>query len=1178
MRSVPLRARRRLAAGSCLTLLAGMALAVLPSPAPADAAIDASAVVTDGNARFEVITPTLIRLEYAGDRSFQDATTFNAVNRSLPAPPFTTTVTADGFREIRTDAVTLRYRQGSGPFTRSNVSMTMTGSGITATPAFPSYCVVSAACEAENALLLGRASAAHNHTGNTGSGFVAGYEKAGSGITVSVSGVPSAGVYRLAVRYANSVGGDGQNTTRTVSAQVNGATGPRLTLPATASWDTWGTAAATVNLTAGTNTVGLVYQAGDSGRINVDSIAVTPTSSTGYPAADTGLLTTGYGAGPTNTLGGWARALDNPARVPAYQNPGLLNRDGWYLMDDTRTALLSADHKVGARPGHGTQPYQDGYLFGYGRDYKRALGDLNALTGGSNLLPQSAYGVWYSRYEAYSTADYQNTLLPKFRSSFVPLDWLVVDTDFKSPSTWNGWNWNPSLFPNPQAFMDWTKQQGLSVSLNVHPTISEADPKYAQTNATAGGLELDNGKDHLFDWSKPAQLTAYQNLHKPFEQQGVRAWWLDYCTYCGGSTASDPHVGPDNLINQAYADSGAARGLRGFAFSRIGSAEYSGLEGSYPVGPWSERRNTLQFTGDTPEGWDFLRFATRFTADEAAAGLSNVSHDIGSFHGDHLADDLYARWVQLGTFQPVDRLHSDHADRLPWQYGAEAEASATRFLRLREALVPYTYTQARRANTTGVPIVRPMYLEYPTTDAAYNVPGQYLYGDNLLVAPITTPNANGSGSASVWVPPGSWTDWFTGATYTGPATVTITAPMSRMPVLVKGGGIVTTRTEHVDNQTEGALRGLTVNVAAGANGAFSLYQDAGEGTGFQRGESATTPLSWNDANRTLTVGATAGSYPGAATARAYTLRLSNSSAPTAVSVDGRQVPETAWSFNSGTRTVTVTTDTLPVGSAHTVTLSGSATANPASGVAGGAGGLCLDVRGGTAAEGQPVQLYTCNFTTAQQVTYAGDNTVRVLGRCLTPNGTGNGAAVSTTTCTGAAAQTWTRHTNGSLVHSSGRCLDVPSGNTTPGAVQLQLYDCVSGVAAQTWRLPAGPFTASGGLCVDVAGADPMSATAIQLFACNSSDAQRWFTPGDQTVRVFGKCLDAARGGTGNGTPVQLYDCNGTNAQKWTSRADGTLLNPNSGRCLDVREGLMRSGDRLQLYDCNTTPAQRFRLG
>ncbi|MEU3460772.1 ricin-type beta-trefoil lectin domain protein [Streptomyces sp. NPDC006733] len=1170
------RGSSALSAVSCLTLLLALLVTGGAAAPPARAASNA---VLDGNARFEVLGPTLLRLEYAGDGVFQDATTFTAVNRAFPIPAFTTTVSADGYREIRTSGLTLRYRQNSGPFTAANLSVTLTGSGVQAAPAFPSYCTVNSACEAENGLFSGRAATAYDHTGNTGSGFVAGFEGTGSGVAQDVSQIPATGSYRLAVRYANATGSTGSLSTR-----INGAAGPTLNLPATASWNAWSTASATVNLTAGTDTVGLLQSAQNTGKVNIDSIAVTPLSTTTYPAASTALTTTGYGAGPTNALGGWSRTLDNPRTLPVPEHPGILSRDGWYLLDDTRTALLSTagtGHTVTDRPSHGAQPYQDGYFFGYGQNYKQGLADLNTLTGGIALLPQSAYGVWYSRYYGYSFADYQNTLLPAFRSTNTPIDWLVTDTDWKAPTQWNGWNWNPALFPNPQAFLDWTKQQGLALSLNIHPTIDSGDPKFAAANSQAGGLLPDGGNTYAFDWSRPAHLASYLALHQPFEQQGVRTWWLDYCTNCGGSTASDPHVAPDNLINQAYADDAAAKGLRGFSFARIGGSEQGGDDSNYAAGPWSERRNTMQFTGDTPATWDMLAFETRFTADEAAAGLSNISHDIGSFHGGHLPDDLYARWLQFGAFQPIDRLHSDHGDRLPWNYTGAAAASAASSLRLRESLLPYTYTLAQQAHTTGVPIVQPLYLNYPTQAAAYSSPGEYLYGDNVLVAPITTPNdASGNGSAAVWVPPGSWTDYFTGRSYTGPATVTITAPLSRMPVLIKAGGILPTRTDYVDHQAQRPLTQLTVNVAAGANGSFALYQDAGEGTGYQSGQSTSAPLSWNDATRTLTVGAQSGSFGGAPTARAYTLRLANAAAPTAVFIDGVQVPETAWSWNVNRRTVTVTTAALPLGSAHTVTLSGSATANPTAGEVLGAGGLCLDVRGGLPDDGTALQLWGCNHTAAQQVSAPSDNTVRVLGKCLTVagGGTGNNTPVALAGCAGTAAQSWSHRSNGALVNPvSGRCLDVPDANTTPGAVQLQLYDC-NGTTAQLWKLPPGPITGPAGLCGDVANADPSSPTAVQLSTCNGTDAQRWSAPGDLSLRAFGKCLDAAGGATGNGTAVQLWDCNGTGAQSWVTRADGSVLNPVSGRCLDDRGGAGQSGDPLQLYDCNGTAAQRFRLG
>jgi hypothetical protein len=881
-----------------------------------------SDTIADGSARFEVLTPTLIRLEYAGDNKFTDSATFTALHRDQPTPAYTTDV-AGGYREIRTAAVTLRYKEGSGPFTAANTTVTLTGTGVTGHPEFSSYCAFGAACEAEDGLFGGTASTAYDHSGYTGSGFLAGFQSTGSSLIQDVSGIPSAGTYQLTVRYANSTGGDGQNTTRTLSTSVDGQPGPTLTLPVTGSWDTWSTASVPLTFAAGTHTVRIGQDAGYSGNVNLDSIAVTQ-SGAAYPGPDTGVLKTAYGAGPADVLGGWDRSLDNPDAVPTAEHPGLLDRDGWYLLDDTNTPLYNSDGTIADRPGHNGQPYQDGYLFGYGQDYTSALTDLNSLSGGTDLLPQSAYGVWYSRYYAYTTADYENTLLPTFRSTQTPIDWLVVDTDWKSPSQWNGWNWNSALFPDPQSFMNWTKQQGLSVAMNIHPSIAGDDPQFATANATAGGLKSDGNDTYSWNWTNPANLASYLNLGKTFEQQGVREWWLDYCTGCGASRADDPTVAADNFINQAYANEAAARGLRGFSFARIGGAEQGGIHASYATGPWSERRNTLQFTGDTPATWDMLAFEARFTPDEAAAGLTNVSDDIGSFHGDHLPDDLYARWVQLGAFQPVLRLHSDHGDRLPWNYTGAAQASAEQFLRLRESLVPYTYTLAQQANATGVPIVRPLYLNYPTQDAAYTNPQEYLYGDDVLVAPITSANdANGNGSVTAWIPPGTWTDYFTGKTYTGPSTATITDSLSAMPVLIKSGGMLTTRTDYVDNQQESPLTQLTVTVPAGADGSFSLYQDAGEGNGYASGQSTSTPIRWQDGSRTLTVGAVTGSYPGAVSARQYTLRLTNATAPTGVIVDGVPLPAGSWSYDATTRTVTATTGSLSTQSAHTVTLTNS---------------------------------------------------------------------------------------------------------------------------------------------------------------------------------------------------------------------------------------------------------------
>src|SRR2546423_1892318 len=199
---------------------------------------------------------------------------------------------------------------------------------------------------------------AYDHGNHTGSGFVAGFGQVQSAVQQDVSAVPSAGTYQLSVRYANATGGDGKNVARTLSTTVNGAAGPTLTLPVTGSWDTWSTVSVPVTLAAGVNTIGVVQNASDSGNVNLDSLAVT-TSGAAYPApgANSALLTTAYGAGPTDVLGGWARSLDNQNPAAPTERPGILDRDGWHLLDDSRSALLNANGTAPARPAHARNPY-----------------------------------------------------------------------------------------------------------------------------------------------------------------------------------------------------------------------------------------------------------------------------------------------------------------------------------------------------------------------------------------------------------------------------------------------------------------------------------------------------------------------------------------------------------------------------------------------------------------------------------------------------------------------------------------------------------------------------------------------------------------------------------------------------------------------------------------------------
>jgi predicted alpha-1,2-mannosidase len=248
--------------------------------------------------------------------------------------------------------------------------------------------------------------------------------------------------------------------------------------------------------------------------------------------------------------------------------------------------------------------------------------------------------------------------------------------------------------------------------------------------------------------------------------------------------------------------------------------------------------------------------------------------------------------------------------------------------------------------------------------------------------------------------------------------------------------------------------------------------------------------------------------------------------------------------------------------------------------------LCVDDKGSSTTDGNPVQIWGCDSTDAQAWTIATDGTVRTLGKCLdvSNSGTTNGTLVQLYNCNGSGAQQWTAGSNGSLTNpESGLCLDDPAATTTQGT-QLQIYTC-NASAAQDWILPAAPAGRVGavtagvgsGLCLDDTGGSTANGTAIEIWGCNGTAAQVWTMEPDGTLHVMGDCMDVTAGGTSNGTLIQLYTCNNSGSQQWKATTSGALVNPQSGLCLDDPTSSTTQGTRLQLYACNGTGAQDWTL-
>ena len=166
---------------------------------------------------------------------------------------------------------------------------------------------------------------------------------------------------------------------------------------------------------------------------------------------------------------------------------------------------------------------EDGYLFTYGTDYTGALHTLAQLTGPAPLLPRNVFGVWYSDYTPYSSSTIENSVYAAFAKNKVPLNTLSLDTDWKAPNDWNGWEWNTSLFPSPTAFLNWARSHGIDVTLNIHSSIDDNDPKLPEAERIAGhdlasprqlherelqGLGLELRRSGRVQLRPPAELSA----------------------------------------------------------------------------------------------------------------------------------------------------------------------------------------------------------------------------------------------------------------------------------------------------------------------------------------------------------------------------------------------------------------------------------------------------------------------------------------------------------------------------------------------------------------------------------------------------------------------------------------------------------------------------------------------
>jgi alpha-glucosidase (family GH31 glycosyl hydrolase) len=402
-----------------------------------------------------------------------------------------------------------------------------------------------------------------------------------------------------------------------------------------------------------------------------------------------------------------------------------------------------------------------------------------------------------------------------------------------------------------------------------------------------------------FDLSDHAQADVFmRDLHGPLMSQGVDFWWVD-----GGSGSVDmPGLNKQLWTNKVFYDfSEQQTGKRAFILGRYGD--------------WGSERYPGFFTGDAYSEWPVLAYEAAFSVRGGNVLIPYISHDIGGFHGKHIDFDLYARWIEFGTFSALLRMHSAHENprdgnvRMPWNYGQRGIELMRKYFTLRTQLIPYLYTYAWRAHRESLPILKPLYLEYPDVEEAYRHPHEYFFGEEMLVAPVLDP----SGRQIIWLPPGDWLGFFDGRHYQGGRTFTAQYPTEEMPVFVRAGAVVPGQrpSDYSDAQP---LDALILDVYGSGTGHFELYEDDGSSLNSdEAGQHALTTLIHTvgaDGGHHLVIEPAAGAFRGQPAQRSYELRLHGAGRPSSLAVNGAAAGH--WSWDAARSTASVVLASRPI--------------------------------------------------------------------------------------------------------------------------------------------------------------------------------------------------------------------------------------------------------------------------
>jgi len=539
------------------------------------------------------------------------------------------------------------------------------------------------------------------------------------------------------------------------------------------------------------------------------------------------------------------------------------------------------------------------YYFVYGKTMDEVIKGYRTLTGKSQIMPKWAMGYWQSR-ERYKTQDEILSNLKEFRDRKIPIDNIVLDWNYWEENAWGSHEFDAARFPNPKGMVDSIHAMKAKMMISVWPKFYTTTNHFKEFDKK-GWMYQQAVKDSIRDWVGPGYVGSFYDAYsadarKLFWKQmydnlyplGIDAWWMDasepnvldctdmdYRKSLQGPTAlgsSTEFFNTYALMNAEAIYNGqreVAPNKRVFLLTRSG---FAGLQ----------RYSTATWSGDIATRWEDMKAQISAGLNFAVSGIPYWTMDIGGFcvedryvasqleydkKGKEDADykewrELNARWHQFGAFAPLYRSHGQFPFREPWNIapkGHPAYESILYYNHLRYRLMPYIYSMAGMTHFDDYTIMRPLVMDFPNDKNVEAISDQFMFGPNFMVSPVYDYEVR---NRDVYFPKGTgWFNFYTGAYIKGGQTLNVDAPYERIPIFIPEGAIIPVGPD-IQYTDEKPAETIVLYVYRGKNGSFTLYEDENENYNYEKGQYATIPFSYNEAEGTLTIGNRKGNFKG----------------------------------------------------------------------------------------------------------------------------------------------------------------------------------------------------------------------------------------------------------------------------------------------------------------------------